>query len=122
MASLFVRFKRSSSIVGSITLNDGRLPWVAPAYGASKAALNFLTRDYAKELQNEGFTVIALYPGVNSDETPNTDQWVKTQSAPSATGTVEESATAIVKLVFNLRLKDNGLFYSVRLCSDSADL
>ena len=58
-----------SSIVGSIALNDGRYPWMAPAYGASKAALNFLTRDYAKDLGREGFTVIPLYPGVNSSTT-----------------------------------------------------
>jgi len=54
----------SSSIAGSITYNDGRYPWMVPAYGSSKAALNFLTREWAKDLNPEGFTVIALYPGV----------------------------------------------------------
>jgi NAD(P)-dependent dehydrogenase (short-subunit alcohol dehydrogenase family) len=45
--------------------NDGRFPWVAPAYGASKAALNFLSTDYAKDLKSEGFIVVPLYPGVS---------------------------------------------------------
>jgi len=55
-----------STIAGSITYNDGRYPWLVPAYGTSKAALNFLTRDWAKDLKLQGFTVIALYPGVTS--------------------------------------------------------
>ena len=58
----------SSTVVGSITLNDGRLPYRFPAYGASKAALNFLTSDWAKYLGKEGFTVVALSPGVNPYE------------------------------------------------------
>src|SRR5271156_2917135 len=56
--------KCSSSIAASITYNDGRNPWLVPAYGSSKAALNFLTREWAKDLKPEGFTIIALYPGV----------------------------------------------------------
>jgi len=47
-----------------MTYNDGRYPWMVPAYGASKAALNFLTTDYAKDLGPEGFIVVPLYPGV----------------------------------------------------------
>jgi NAD(P)-dependent dehydrogenase (short-subunit alcohol dehydrogenase family) len=47
-----------------MTYNDGRFPWMCPAYGASKAALNFLTTDYAKDLRPEGFIVVPLYPGV----------------------------------------------------------
>jgi NAD(P)-dependent dehydrogenase (short-subunit alcohol dehydrogenase family) len=47
-----------------MTYNDGRHPWKATGYGASKAALNFLTTDYAKDLKDEGFIVVALYPGV----------------------------------------------------------
>ena len=34
------------------------------AYNVSKAAVNFLVRTYAVELADEGFTVIALNPGV----------------------------------------------------------
>jgi NAD(P)-dependent dehydrogenase (short-subunit alcohol dehydrogenase family) len=35
------------------------------AYNVSKAALNFLVRSYAVELVHEGFTVIAMNPGVS---------------------------------------------------------
>jgi NAD(P)-dependent dehydrogenase (short-subunit alcohol dehydrogenase family) len=52
-------------LAGSITYNDGRFPFKVPAYGASKAALNFLTVDYAKYLKPEGFTVVPLSPGVS---------------------------------------------------------
>ena len=34
------------------------------AYNVSKAALNLLVRTYAAELVDEGFTVIAMNPGV----------------------------------------------------------
>ena len=42
-----------------------------PAYGTSKAALNFLTCDWAKDLKPKGFIVIALYPGVNQLSGPH---------------------------------------------------
>ena len=54
-----------STLAGSITYNDGRFPFKVPAYGASKAALNFLTVDYAKYLKPEGFTVVPISPGVS---------------------------------------------------------
>jgi NAD(P)-dependent dehydrogenase (short-subunit alcohol dehydrogenase family) len=59
-------FNSSSSLAGGIAYNDGRYPFKVPAYGASKAALNFLTADYAKYLAPEGFTVVPLSPGVHS--------------------------------------------------------
>jgi NAD(P)-dependent dehydrogenase (short-subunit alcohol dehydrogenase family) len=36
----------------------------APAYGASKAAVNMVIAKYAAKLQNEGFTMVALSPGM----------------------------------------------------------
>jgi NAD(P)-dependent dehydrogenase (short-subunit alcohol dehydrogenase family) len=36
------------------------------AYSLSKAAVNFLVKDYAAELADEGFTVIAMNPGVRN--------------------------------------------------------
>jgi NAD(P)-dependent dehydrogenase (short-subunit alcohol dehydrogenase family) len=38
-----------------------------PAYKISKAALNALTVQYALEYAKEGFTFLALSPGVRSD-------------------------------------------------------
>lgn len=64
-SSVRPRLMGSSSLVGSITYNDGRFPFKAPAYGSSKAALNFLSVDYAKHLAPEGFVVVPLSPGVN---------------------------------------------------------
>lgn len=36
-----------------------------PAYKISKAALNMLTLQYAQEYANEGFTFMAISPGVS---------------------------------------------------------
>lgn len=36
-----------------------------PAYKISKAALNMLTVQYALDLQDAGFTVLAICPGVS---------------------------------------------------------
>jgi NAD(P)-dependent dehydrogenase (short-subunit alcohol dehydrogenase family) len=38
-----------------------------PAYRVSKAALNCLTAVYAYELENEGFTFVAVSPGVSAN-------------------------------------------------------
>jgi NAD(P)-dependent dehydrogenase (short-subunit alcohol dehydrogenase family) len=35
-----------------------------PSYGASKGAVNVVNAKYAVKLQNEGFTMIALCPGL----------------------------------------------------------
>lgn len=36
-----------------------------PAYKVTKAALNMLTVQYAQDLEEEGFTVLAITPGVS---------------------------------------------------------
>jgi NAD(P)-dependent dehydrogenase (short-subunit alcohol dehydrogenase family) len=54
-----------SSFLGSLEHTDGRYKKFAyHAYSLSKTAVNFLVRDYAAELAEEGFTVIAVNPGV----------------------------------------------------------
>lgn len=35
-----------------------------PAYKVSKAAVNMLTVQWAESLENDGFTILALCPGV----------------------------------------------------------
>lgn len=42
----------------------------APSYKISKAALNMLTVQYALALEDEGFTVVAISPGVSNPEQP----------------------------------------------------
>lgn len=70
------------------------------AYGTSKAALNMLNRTLAFEFQKEGIVFVAMDPG-----------WVRTDmGGPNAALAPEESATAIVKTVKGLTLKQTSLF------------
>jgi len=60
--------------------------WPASAYNASKAALNALTRIYARELKPRQIFVNAVCPG-----------WVRTDmGGPNASRSVEEGAASIV--------------------------
>jgi len=70
------------------------------AYGTSKAALNMLTRYFAAEFKQEGIICVALNPG-----------WVKTRmGGTNAPLTTDESATAIVKTIKELTMKQTSLF------------
>ena len=72
------------------------------AYGASKAALNFLTRSMAAELKADGLTVIAMSPG-----------WVKTDmGGPNAQLEPAESAAGIVKVADRLRPADTSRWFT----------
>lgn len=54
-----------SSFLASLEHTDGRYKHYAyHAYSLTKTAVNFLVRDYAAELADEGFIVIAVNPGV----------------------------------------------------------
>jgi NAD(P)-dependent dehydrogenase (short-subunit alcohol dehydrogenase family) len=58
-----------SSFLASLEYTDGRFRNFAfHAYCLSKTAVNYLVRDYAQEFAEEGFTVIAVNPGVRSVE------------------------------------------------------
>jgi NAD(P)-dependent dehydrogenase (short-subunit alcohol dehydrogenase family) len=57
-----------SSLLGSHGMNPGR----QIAYSTSKCALGMITSVFAKELANEGFTVVAVHPGtVATDMRPD---------------------------------------------------
>ncbi len=70
------------------------------AYGASKAALNMLTRTMAFDLQEDKVVVVCLDPG-----------WVQTDmGGPNAPLKPEESAAAIAQTLKGLTLKQTSLF------------
>lgn len=69
-------------------------------YCASKAALNMLGRTLALDLAVYGITVVMFNPG-----------WMRTaMGGPAAALAPEDSATAILSQVENLRLEDTGNF------------
>jgi NAD(P)-dependent dehydrogenase (short-subunit alcohol dehydrogenase family) len=57
-------FFNRSSIVGSITHTKRFMISPDHGYRVSKAALNCLTSIFAYELEDEGFTFVAVSPGV----------------------------------------------------------
>ncbi|HUO58623.1 MAG TPA: SDR family oxidoreductase [bacterium] len=70
------------------------------AYGASKSALNKVSRTLAFELKKDNIVCVALDPG-----------WVKTDmGGPNAWLTPEQSSTAIVKTVKGLTMDRTSLF------------
>jgi len=70
------------------------------AYGASKAALNMITRTFAFEFKPEKIICVALHPG-----------WVQTDmGGPNAHLTPEQSAEPLVRTVKKLKLKDTAKF------------
>lgn len=88
-----------TSVLGSIAGNSGGSSY---AYRASKAALNMLTVSLANELRGEGFTCVVVHPG-----------WVQTDmGGPSAPLTVEQSVTAMLKLLDSLKPADTGRYFN----------
>jgi NAD(P)-dependent dehydrogenase (short-subunit alcohol dehydrogenase family) len=55
----------SSTTFGSINMAPTYKAVPAPAYKVSKAALNMLTVQYAQSFVDDGFTIVAVSPGVS---------------------------------------------------------
>jgi NAD(P)-dependent dehydrogenase (short-subunit alcohol dehydrogenase family) len=90
-----------SSGLGSVSTNDSG-GWAA--YRISKAALNQLTRTFAAEMANEGFTFILISPG-----------WVRTDMGGSgATLSPAESVAAMLKVLDRVKPSDSGRFFDQR--------
>ncbi len=87
-----------SSGAGSI----GGRNWIRPySYGASKAALNFYTRNLSFDIKDAGVIAIALTPG-----------WVRTDmGGPNADIAVEESVSKGLEVIDGLTLDDSGEFF-----------
>ena len=91
------RIVNVTSGIGSISGTDNPHFY---AYGASKSALNKVTRTLALELKPENITAVVLDPG-----------WVKTDmGGPNAWLTPEESSEAIVKTAKNLTMDQTSKF------------
>ncbi len=90
------RIVNLSSGASSITQRSGR----RYAYGASKAALNHLTRGLAQEWEHEGICVVALSPG-----------WVKTDMGGSkAELEPSQAASDLERTLRQLNISNSGKF------------
>jgi NAD(P)-dependent dehydrogenase (short-subunit alcohol dehydrogenase family) len=89
-----------SSIAGSVL---GFFPMISGSYGPSKAALNHVVRQIDLELNDAGFKVVAMHPGLVSSDMGNygLEQFKKKNIDVSAFPTItpESSASQIVKTV-----------------------
>lgn len=87
-----------SSILGS--LGQDEMEW-SPIYGASKAALNMVTRHLAQLLKKKNITVVSMHPG-----------WVQTDMGGSdATITVIESAKSLMDTIAKIQPAMSGGFF-----------
>ncbi|KAL1627203.1 hypothetical protein SLS56_006442 [Neofusicoccum ribis] len=94
-----------SSTLGSISMASASAPFGVPSYKISKAALNMLTVNYAMDLANEDFGVIAINPG-----------WIRTDLGTSAADlSPEEGAEATLNVVFRVNSEETGKFFTVRV-------
>ncbi|KAH3679037.1 hypothetical protein WICMUC_001232 [Wickerhamomyces mucosus] len=94
-----------SSLLGSIS---GYVPRPSGAYGQSKAALNYSIRSLSHELGPEGFTFIAVHPGVVS-----TKLYSKAGLNSEAI-TAEESAKLQIDYYEKLTPELNGTYWSIK--------
>ncbi len=85
-----------SSGAGSLTKNSGSAARPAPAYCISKAGLNMLTCQAARDLA--GFTVVSISPG-----------WIKTDmGGHGAELELDAAAAALASTIENLQPRHNG--------------
>lgn len=83
----------SSSGLGSIALAGKYKAEPFPAYNVSKAALNMLTVQYSLSLNDDGFTVIAVSPGVGFLPMP----WRAVLTCGSGSAPIWEVQTPILR-------------------------
>lgn len=102
-----------SSLAGSI---GGYFPLSSSGYGASKAALNYVTKEISSELDKENFTVVAVHPGMVSTDMGKygvskfSDELKEV--AKSLSITPEDSAQQQLKVFNGLTRESNGKFLS----------
>jgi len=97
IAGTIPRVVNISSGAGSLTYNTKGGDY---SYGASKAALNMVTRTYAWNVRDQGITAVMIDPG-----------WVKTDmGGPEADLEPAESGQGLVTVIDGLTPQDTGRF------------
>ncbi|XP_015787489.1 uncharacterized protein LOC107364581 [Tetranychus urticae] len=88
-----------SSTAGSVSSTSEILGGF-PAYRASKAALNMITRTYGDHVKKDGITSVMMFPG-----------WVKTElGGPGAVLEIPFSVGNMIKTISTLDAENNGCF------------
>ncbi|KAI9709854.1 MAG: hypothetical protein M1828_002349 [Chrysothrix sp. TS-e1954] len=92
-----------------------------PGYKVTKAALNMLTVQYALEFEKDGFTVVALSPGVSQPQwrgeySLTSMQWIKTDlGSEYADLEVRPGVQAALQRVLGINTKMNGHFLNIHM-------
>lgn len=98
-----------SSTLGSFTMAKEFAAIPVAAYKISKAALNMLTLQYALELANGGFIVMAISPG-------NMRTAIGGENAELD---VKDGAAATLSIILNAGKADNGRFQNISIPGNS---
>ncbi|CRG88458.1 hypothetical protein PISL3812_05488 [Talaromyces islandicus] len=94
-----------STSVGSIAQANRYMHLLVPSYKITKAALNMLTKQYALEFADAGFTFVALSPG-----------WLQTDmGGEGADLPVDIGVRATLHIVHSKTKKDNGRFFNIKV-------
>ncbi|CAI7602445.1 unnamed protein product [Penicillium bialowiezense] len=107
--------KSRSSTLASMTMAENFRLLPSPAYKISKAALNMLTTQYAKQYADVGFTFLGISPG-----------WLRTDlGGARADLSVELGAEKVLDIIQKATPRQNGKFLNIHVpgwqAADGAD-
>ena len=101
------KFVVVSSIAGSMTIATN-IPVPLTVYGASKAAVNFITETIHKEHKEEGFTVFPIHPGMVATDMGEAAK--ETFGAGWNPITTEQSVEGLFKVIDGATKEQSGKF------------
>ncbi|EGV62072.1 hypothetical protein CANTEDRAFT_136010 [Yamadazyma tenuis ATCC 10573] len=100
--------------ISTVASTISQMVYASNSYGASKAALNYITKEIALERKERGDIVVPIHPGVVA--TDMTAELAKYMTAEDVAKynfiSAEGSAAKIWELVDKLTLEDSGKFWS----------